>query len=405
MKKRIVILLISVFLLMSILLTSCELDESGTDGNETGKTTEAVTGTGTEYTPSDVDSTTGDSPADSETTSGTIGDGGTPFEPVDLIGEWLPEISYANDGVASTVVFLTHGNYADEYMLFPDQKRNTLLSDAAYARTSKIKNDFGVTFENNSFTDCFGQLASAMYASVCWIDIAYPSSEDAILMLENALLSDLEGYENIHLEQPWWNQSSVEAFTLDGHVYFAASEYSAMGQSAVGILYNRELYRSFGGEDLADLVERGDWTLEMMMEIMAENGTMGHEYDLGSMIFQREHTDAFYWALGGRILSDNGNGRYEIAIENIAIDQIARQVYDLLYEDHYHGYLMDEHKGDFAQSEAWSAFTYGYPLFMTFDFGTQFALLEELEFDAGYLPLPKFEKAQADYYTLCAPAF
>ena len=396
MKKRIVILLISVCLLMSLLLTSCELEEGIGNSDATGETTDAVTGTGSTST----DDTDG-SPTASGNGSETTANGDDPTVPVDLIKEWFPEVSYANDGVESTVVFLTYDRCADQDMLFPAQEGTTLLSNAAFARTSRIKKDFGVNFENNAHWDCYGQLAAAMYASNCWIDLVYPSPEDAILMLENALLTDLNSYENIHLDQPWWNQSSVDTFTIDGHVYLAASEYSAMGQSAVGILYNRDLYQTFGNENLAELVENGGWTVEAMMNILMQNGAAtGGSYDLGSMIFQSEHGDAFYWAMGGSVLSVD-NDRYEISVDKERADRIVGKVYDLLYENSYHGYLLEEYKGDFAQSEAWSAFTSGRPLFMSFDFGTQFALLDTLDFQAGFLPLPKLEQAQSDYYTLC----
>lgn len=53
----------------------------------------------------------------------------------------------------------------------------------------------------------------------------------------------------------------------------------------------------------------------------------------------------------------------------------------------------------------WKIFSSGHSLFVTFDLGALYILLRDLDFEKGFLPLPKLDTNQADYQVFCGAGF
>ncbi len=236
-------------------------------------------------------------------------------------------------------------------------------------------------------------------------------------MMENNLLTNLCTYEHLHLDQPWWN-SSADTFRIDNRLYFAASDYSLMGQGLTGLIYNRDLFRQEGLDKLYDidqLVWDKEWTISLLREIAMKYGkdTDGDIATLGGtygMIFQSYHTNAYYWSMGGTVVSKGQNDEYFLSIDADYAQNMGNALCELVYNSEKKVYTMPRVSWKhFEKSEGWKYYKQGTTMFISVELGALGVLansIHSVPFDIGFAPLPMLSDTnQNDYYSLRGNGF
>lgn len=330
------------------------------------------------------------------------------------IESWLPIRDYGVAGGVGQVNYLIYDTYANKYMLVQHEDSEDPLRSQAYSRTQKVEEKFNIYLNVLEETDCAGKLQASVMGQGGEYDIIYPAPGQQMTMLENNLLTDLMTYENIHTDEPWWNQS-VETFTFNDRLYFAAADYSICGQGLVGLIYNRDLFKDLQLDrkyDINKLVEDKEWTMEVLREIAMQHGddlNNDDKYTLDDsygMIYQNYHTNGYYWSMGGTVVTKDENGNYDLSISLDRCSKMADALYDLVYSSDNKVYVMPNCSwSQFETSDGWKAYKKGDSLFMSFEFGALFTCLQSVSFDLGYAPLPLLDTDQEDYYSLCGAGF
>ncbi len=379
--KRFLIMVLCLLLALTFVLTSCDNADDGGTEETTAETTTASTG--------------GD-----EVKEATI-------------ENWLPTESYGVDGGNREFKMLTCPDYNHNYYFFRTEEENgNPLASQASKRYWKINEVYDVALK-----EVEGSPLELLQASVMGgggeFDLVYPHPTVDILAMMG-LFENLYQYENLHLDQPWWSQSQVDAYTVGDKLYMAVSDFSLSGQGFVSLVFNRDIYNNIQHpEDLYDLVETNQWTMAKFRQISmlygqdVDSNDTYDEKDKYGFIYQPQHTKNFYWALGGKIVDQDNNGQYYIAVNADQMSLMATELSNLAYNSDNKVWLCNSTVyATFAeQSTGWKTFKGQQGLFMTYDLGGLYQYLSEISFDIGYLPYPKLTVEQTSYPVVCAAGF
>ncbi len=378
-KTKILCLFLGLLMVFTCFLTSCNKDPSEGDG----------------------ESTTGKKPIESE----------NPVTKGAVIEDWVPVDDYGIDGGAAEINYLCFNDYAYNYMLIQQEDSADPLRSSAYSRTMKVQEKFNVYLKKIEMSDVTGALQSSLMGGGGDYDLVYSHPDNVTPIMQNGLATNLYSYENIHLDQPWWN-SSVETFTIDNQLYFAAADYSICGQGLPSLVFNRDLWKQLQLDyDIYDLVENKEWTIAIFREIIMQYGLdvdNNDKFDLSDKYGYVFHgATQYYWGMGGKIVEKDENGDYHFMLDVDQTSTMAELLYSLVFESDHKTFRKTEQTnwGNFATSQTWAAYTTGNSLFTDFELGAFFYLLPKLPFDIGYAPMPLLNSEQDDYYTICGAGF
>ncbi len=345
---------------------------------------------------------------------------------VSLINEWLPQKNFGSEigGKPSPrqVTLLTFWDYNKNYHFFANEENGDALNRVTMERTNYINTLYNVDLvcvEDNHLKQT---LDNSLRAGGGEYDLFYPhpSSELPAMVIEGSF-ENLYDYKYLNFDQPWWNQNQVQNYTINNRLNIAVSDFSMSGQGFCSILFNKEIYEALGQkEDLYELVYDGEWTLDHLMTLSkmyggnAESATDPNaQY---GFVFNGFHSSALMYGAGQRIVNRTENS-FEIALSHERLNNIAQKMHDLIWGGGKHILTGTANYGQTEQSDMLKAFKAGQALFMSYDIGALYRYLipgtdsDGLDFNVGYLPMPKYDTEQKDYYVstaagfFCIPAF
>jgi hypothetical protein len=174
-----------------------------------------------------------------------------------------------------------------------------------------------------------------------------------------------------------------------------------MWEGLYAVFFNKEMAEAQGTGNLYEIVEEGDWTLELLYELSEigyrddGNDSIGVEDTFG-FVTNRHSVRTFVTACEIPLAEQTPEGGYELVfIDNNRTIDLYEQVYELIYENegvYYHIPTTADHD----YSGMTDIFTAGRALFMSGTLDNAPALRQsEVEF--GILPFPKYDEDQENY--------
>ena len=209
--------------------------------------------------------------------------------------------------------------------------------------------------------------------------------------------------EYIDTTQPWWNQSQVQNFNINGKLFFGVSDFNLNRRGFPVMLLNRTLYDQKYEENIYDVVFNGDWTMEKMAQLVSENYDDELEKPTYGYICHK-NIAGFYYAAGQTLMVRDRDGNWTVDWDVETISNVVEKVYEIINGNQT--LKTTWFNSNFATNEGWLAFTSKRALMFGFDLGGGFAtLLRDLDFTTAFLPSPKLDKAQPNYYAINASGF
>ena len=216
--------------------------------------------------------------------------------------------------------------------------------------------------------------------------------------------------ESLANKAEWWPAGINDASTVMGHQYIAVSDMSISSmESAYAIVYNydmvntKQIAQNLGYRDMYDIVEQGDWTLDLFYDIVKDGlyydnpdyGVFGQkdDYDNYGFMYQRNTgIDAFINSLGFQCVKNDGENMPSLWNMNQTLITAAEDVRKLCLD----GASID--KGDYEKDLQF--FAEGHAYFATMKLASlRRATMHAMEDDYGILPYPKLNEAQQEYLT------
>lgn len=231
-------------------------------------------------------------------------------------------------------------------------------------------------------------------------------------MMIQGMLANLGDSNNLDFSRPWWNQQMVDGCTIYDKIYFCSGDIShnLIGES-VALRFNKELALSsnlsawlngkYGVDNMYDLVESGEWTIDKFYEIckmvyVDEDGTKGEE-DIFGFAAYANSIDAFFQGCGMKSLVTGSDGSIMISedMNSLKADGVMTDLQSFLESS---ATAPENTIGGLSANSGYCERIWknGRSLFFM---ASVSGISREDTFEKGVLPLPKYDTVQEKYYT------
>ena len=270
-----------------------------------------------------------------------------------------------------------------------EERLGVEINQILMASTASVSSEWNSTFRNAVLSKSDDFDAAAIYAST------------GSAMAVEGVYYNLLTLPHLELSQPWWNSSIVDELTLFNTLYFLGGDIT-VSEIANGlcVFYNKDLFSKLWGTDdinLYDVVEKGDWTIDYMTEFVMEtwvdennDGIVSDGDIVGFAAYpstvEEGEMDAWIPAMGIK-LTTMVDGYPELSFYNERTVTAFKKVQKLYNSE-----------GTYRGGMRKTRFVNGNQLFVrgSLNSGESF---RGMSARYGVLPLPKFDKAQSEYYT------
>jgi hypothetical protein len=305
--------------------------------------------------------------------------------------------------------------YSEEVGVDKYETTDDVLEEAVRNRNNKVAEDYGVTitavYSSNVSTDLDNDVKSDTGA----YDMAMPFLMNCVTLAQSGDLYDLRSEpisKYIDLTMPWWDQNATESLSVDNKVYFTTGDISIMQKIvSCAVTFNKEMLKdNFPDVNLYDMVRKGEWTLDKMIEMskqVTKDSTGDGEYtykDTWGLSGSYGDAALVYLATGEKLISKDDNDYPVVSIGNERSITVAKTILEKLQLKNQWVIHAQEFKD---VSDIWKTsleiFGENRALFRT----SAFSAIKKLRAytnnqDFGVIPIPKFDASQDKYYTPCS---
>ena len=221
------------------------------------------------------------------------------------------------------------------------------------------------------------------------------------LVVDNMFLP-LNTLPYLDFAAPWYNQAFLETTNLNGNNYVLMGELSqTMISDTFSMFFNKTLYNEYynGTENLYDIVNEGEWTLDKMAALCEPiytdtNGDgIANEGDTFGHFFTDTKTlgaDSFFGAAKIDYLEKTDDGTYIYNGTSDRMVEFTEKMHKLLFENNNtlrtpnnNDQIMDTMKNHETVFTTWMLSGIDY--------------LRDMNDDFGIIPMPKLNEAQENY--------
>lgn len=284
-----------------------------------------------------------------------------------------------------------------------DDLTGEIVNDAIYNRNLETENRLGVTLNwvgtlgnFNNQKNFITQAQNSINAGGDYDIFAGYSMTGATLAV-NGYAQNLMDLNYLDFDMPWWPESLIGKATIGGKLYFASGDVSTnMLHMMYSVFYNKQMIIDYNLETPYTLVDNGNWTYGKMFELSTGiysdlNGTgVSDINDRFGFCTASIHFDAFFTGAGLNTVEKDAN-------DQLIISSTFNSERTIKLLDDVCNFMWSS--GDAFYGQTGGLFTLGSTLFTLDRSYMALNRKDELLFEYGIVPVPKFDEAQESYVT------
>ncbi len=215
-----------------------------------------------------------------------------------------------------------------------DQEETTgeLMNDEVYARNRTLEARYGVEItaedliENHAGRPLSDRVRLDSLASNPSYQVVSSATVYLIDLAKDGLCFHLPDMPWIDLDQPYWDQNSIDAFTIADSLYFVMGSVTLLNMSqTLALFVNRDLAEDLSIPDLYEMVWNGTWTIDRMTEyceraMSDRDGTGKMEFDgddtWGAVFAHPQYAEVMMTGLGYHYTRRDENGNFVLDLMN-----------------------------------------------------------------------------------------
>ncbi len=292
--------------------------------------------------------------------------------------------------------------------IYSDEQSGNAIDDAMYARDLKTEETLGVDIKYFIAGPTINDVYPAVKNSVMSNDSDYDLivshvNMDLTSYVSENLVLDWNSIPHVDFSKPYWNSNIIDSLSINGKSPFAASDIF-IGDT-VFLLLNKKLAEELQLGNIYSYVYDGKWTWELLTKLSADilNDVDGNselnEFDRYGVV---ANVSGSAWMLRnipascGQIIYKNSSDGLELTVNNEATQALLEKCVSLFNGGG--GYLIKGSSENTA--EAVAHFNRGTYLTYFVSAHNSASAYNNLDFDYGVLPLPKYDEAQESYKSL-----
>lgn len=315
----------------------------------------------------------------------------------------LPAVKY--DGTTFRILTRTAGEYVDTQWpndILVEESGQDHISSAIYDRRLYMEEKYGIEFDLMTIDESVmqGEVLNAVRGGNDEYDIIMNEGRIGFIYASNGVLLDWNtNMTYCDLDQPWWNASAREAFSIGDRLYCMIGDMSYLSLSFAWALYfNKQLVKDYNLEEPYELVKNFEWTFDEFYEMATSchddlngDGVMNYDDDLfGYATNQYGGAVQVIYSAGEKLISNDEDGYpYASYYKQSVVD-----AYDTFFSlvDMDTNFIYTSVEGRDGPS-----FENNRALFMDTYVGLMLDL-RDMEADFGVVPYPNFNENEDRYY-------
>lgn len=282
-----------------------------------------------------------------------------------------------------------------------DEQTGEPINDAVYERNRIIEDRYRCSIvQKYASGDQFDEISKSVMAGDP-IEAGIVLGTSAAKLAQNGMLIDISELDDVDLTKDCWDQNSVEAFNIEGSIYFVTGDLNLSTNDSTRVtIFSKDIVENNGLDDPYELVKSGKWTLGKMLELaVAANRDLNGDTKLtiddqiGLYVYNWAPQFLFY-GCGERITTNNTDSLPELSIYNERSAEAVELIWQICNASR------TDTIGGFS-SDQFNLFSSDRCLFTQTsisDVRNTFRTICENDF--GILPMPKLNEEQERYYNL-----
>ncbi len=276
-----------------------------------------------------------------------------------------------------------------------------ITNDAIYDRNSRAEELLNIRVTpvlEGSSANQNKRFAQAVTAGSDDFDASLSGLSSTGEPLQAGYLANLETFENLDIDSPWWDKNFVDTFRLFGsRLYFLSGDYQLADDYAVcPIYFNKAIVADAGLEQPYELVREGRWTIDEMYKLekacerdLNGDGILDMKNDVVAHLENQDKVKHFVYAFNEKSIEIDENGEFVIN----TLDERHVNAVERIYEYGYEKKLIYTDQTGTSYDEA---FTTGHAVSYLMNLGN-INLFRDMADDFGIVPGPKYDEEQKTY--------
>lgn len=231
------------------------------------------------------------------------------------------------------------------------------------------------------------------------------SFTDAVRKLApEGLLVDLNTMPYMDLSHPWYDQNSMESLSIGGKTFAVTGDMLIMDKEATNaVLFNKKMTDEYKLGNFYEMVDNGTWTLDVLEKCaravasdLNNDGSMDKEDQYGLVT---SNVESYFLMVGCGVrpveLDSNDLPTLNLKSEKL-YDAIERAI---KFNNDFDIAISGSKYAEDWEGTLDPAFSSGRALFYVGGLN-RVTLFRGMEIDFGIVPMPKYDEAQDEYYSL-----
>ncbi len=322
----------------------------------------------------------------------------------------LPEERYDGD-----FNILCEGAFwATDTMIYKEEASDDPVDNAVWLRAVQIEDQFGASIKAHPSADTTSELRKDVKSNAKSYDAICARMPKIAESAANKELMNLYEVDGLDLSKAYWDQSANKQLSIGGRLYYTVGDIITVDDMCTWVMmFNKKLAEVHDFENLYEVVKRGDWTFDYFYTLLKDdlsqdNGDSVWDYmDTYAFSTHRDMAFGFYYGAG---LSFVTKGEDDIPYLNDSqqysekVQKVLEFALKVMREDNL---TLDAHKwthvNQWATVLTEQCFREDRAYFYAEVLSTIISL-RDMDTDFGLLPMPKYNKEQAEYSTFVNPA-
>ena len=294
------------------------------------------------------------------------------------------------------------------------------INDAIYKRNKDVEKALNVKIKNtlmpvSSMSDDYVIIDELKKTNGpdCPYHLASNNAYTSFENTHNGYFRNLLDVEHLDLSQDYWAPYYNAGATIGNQQYFATGSISLSLRRFIFVtFFNKDLANYYNLENLYDVVNEGRWTLDyqakiisnMFTEVDNQSGaTEGDTY--GFLTDNGIYVDAYIASCDIEILVKDSDDFFVLQPNKEKADSMMQKIYNLYWKSG--ATYVFQRNASYAQfDKIRDKFSSGEATMITDRLiGAESEQLKNMDSPYGILPIPKFDDAQKEYYSLAHDLF
>ena len=303
-----------------------------------------------------------------------------------------------------TVTFL-YWEDASNIEFFAEDQNGEGVNDALYFRNITVEDRLGVELifvpsvgKYEVQDEFLSKVTNDITSGLCEFDVLASYSMTIASASYKGYAQDMRQFDILDFDKPWWPDNLLAESTIYDKLYFASGDISTnLLYMMYCCFFNKNILEDNGLESPYDLVDKNQWTLDKMIAMSENiyqdnngNNTQDDEDTYAFNVHSSVYLDPFYFGAGLKTMDKNSDG-----VPVVSADFSSEKAADLVAK--VRSYLLD---GNNAYISNHKVFMNGRALFSYNNVQLASKGLQDVEFNFGIVPVPKYDSAQENFYTV-----